>query len=224
MRRSQRTEIRDGMMNIRKIAAWLHLWLGIVSAALITVICATGALYGLREYIRYDNEDFWTWVLDGHCFLWLPLPYGRIVTGCTALTFLVILISGVIMQWPGRWTANAVRKRLWFSGPLHTKRMLMNLHLVLGLWVLLPLTVLCLTGMLMAFDWFRDFVFLFVPEDKQMDLMILNSEIHDGSIIGHAGRMIMLASAITGATLPVTGLIMYIRRKLRANTGKRQMV
>lgn len=204
-------------MNIRSFFAWLHLWVGIVSGAVVSVICAMGAMYALREYAGYDNEDFWAWVLDGHCFLWLPLPYGRIVTGYAVLAFLITLISGTVIQWPGRWTAGAVRKRLLFSGPVRTKRMLLNLHLVLGLWVLLPLVILCLTGMLMGLDWFQEFVFLFVPEEKQMDLMMLNSEIHDGSIIGHAGRIVMLASAIVGCTLPVTGAILYVRRKIRAN-------
>ena len=200
-------------MNIRKTFARLHLWLGIISSVLVAVICATGVIYALHEYVGYDNEDFWASVLDGHCFLWLPLPYGRSMVGYAVLTFLVTLISGVIIQWPARWTAGGARKRLWFSGPMRTKRVLMNMHLVLGLWVLLPLMILCLTGMLMALDWFQDSVFIFVPEDYRMDLLILNSEIHDGSVIGHTGRIIMLVSATVGSTLPLTGLALYIRRK-----------
>lgn len=96
---------------------------------------------------------------------------------------------------------------------MRPKRVLMNMHLVLGLWVLLPLIILCLTGMLMALDWFQDIVFLFVPEDCQLDLLILNTEIHDGSVIGHTGRIIMMVSATVGSTLPLTGLALYIRRK-----------
>lgn len=200
-------------MKIRRTFACLHLWLGIISSVLVTVICVTGAIYALHDYIGYDNDDFWTWVLEGHCFLWLPLPYGRSIVGYAVLTFLVTLISGVIIQWPARWTAGGARKRLWFSGPMRPKRVLMNMHLVLGLWVLLPLIILCLTGMLMALDWFQDIVFLFVPEDCQLDLLILNTEIHDGSVIGHTGRIIMLVSATVGSTLPLTGLALYIRRK-----------
>lgn len=201
-------------MNIRKIVARLHLWLGIVSSVPVVIICATGVTYALREYISYENEDFWTWILDGHCFLWLPLPYGRHITGYTVLAFLVILISGVITQWPGRWTIEALRKRFWFSGPVRTKRVLMNLHLVLGLWALLPLAVSCLTGMLMALDWLQSIVFMIVPEEYQMDVLMLNSEIHDGSIMGHTGRIIMLVCATIGGTLPLTGMVLYIRRKL----------
>lgn len=200
-------------MNIRKIFAWLHLWLGILSSILVVIICATGATYALREYVNYDNEDFWEWVLDGHCFLWLPLPYGRHIAGYAVLTFLITLICGIKIQWPGRWTVRAARKRLWFSGPIRTKRILMNLHLVLGLWVLIPLIISCLTGMLMALDWFQGIVFLLIPKDYQTDLLILNSEIHDGSIIGHSGRIIMMLSATIGSTLPVTGMTLYVRRK-----------
>ncbi len=200
-------------MNIRRIFSWLHLWLGIVSSIPVIIICATGFTYALREYISYENEDFWAWILDGHCFLWLPLPYGRNITGYAVLTFLVILVSGVIIQWPGRWTTSALRKRFWFSGPIRTKRILLNLHLVLGMWVLIPLIISCLTGMLMALDWFQDILFMFVPEERQIDVLMMNSEIHDGSIIGHTGRIIMLVCAAIGGSLPLTGMILYIRRK-----------
>ncbi len=200
-------------MNIRRIFSWLHLWLGIVSSIPVIIICATGFTYALREYISYENEDFWAWILDGHCFLWLPLPYGRNITGYAVLTFLITLISGVIIQWPGRWTTSALRKRFWFSGPIRTKRILLNLHLVLGMWVLIPLIISCLTGMLMALDWFQDIVFMFVPEERQIDVLMMNSEIHDGSIIGHTGRIIMLVCAAIGGSLPLTGMILYIRRK-----------
>lgn len=200
-------------MNIRRIFSWLHLWLGIVSSIPVIIICATGFTYALREYISYDNDDFWTWVLDGHCFLWLPLPYGRVIAGYAALTFLITLISGTVIQWPGRWTVAAARKRLWFSDPIRSGRMLMNMHLVLGLWVLIPLIILCLTGMFMALDWFQDIVFMFVPEERQIDVLMMNSEIHDGSIIGHTGRIIMLVCAAIGGSLPLTGLTIYIRRK-----------
>lgn len=200
-------------MNIRRIFSWLHLWLGIVSSIPVIIICATGFTYALREYISYENEDFWAWILDGHCFLWLPLPYGRNITGYAVLTFLVILVSGVIIQWPGRWTTSALRKRFWFSGPIRTKRILLNLHLVLGMWVLIPLIISCLTGMLMALDWFQDLVFMFVPEERQIDVLMMNSEIHDGSIIGHTGRIIMLVCAAIGGSLPLTGLTIYIRCK-----------
>lgn len=71
--------------------------------------------------------------------------------------------------------------------------------------------------MLMALDWFQDIVFIFVPENYRMDLLMLNSEIHDGSVIGHTGRIIMLVSAIVGSTLPLTGLVLYIRRKFFLN-------
>lgn len=200
-------------MNIRRIFSWLHLWLGIVSSIPVIIICATGFTYALREYISYENEDFWAWILDGHCFLWLPLPYGRNITGYAVLTFLITLISGVIIQWPGRWTTSALRKRFWFSGPIRTKRILLNLHLVLGMWVLIPLIISCLTGMLMALDWFQDILFMFVPEERQIDVLMMNSEIHDGSIIGHTGRIIMLVCAAIGGSLPLTGMILYIRRK-----------
>ena len=200
-------------MNTRRIFSWLHLWLGIVSSIPVIIICATGFTYALREYISYENEDFWAWILDGHCFLWLPLPYGRNITGYAVLTFLVILVSGVIIQWPGRWTTSALRIRFWFSGPIRTKRILLNLHLVLGMWVLIPLIISCLTGMLMALDWFQDILFMFVPEERQIDVLMMNSEIHDGSIIGHTGRIIMLVCAAIGGSLPLTGMILYIRRK-----------
>lgn len=65
----------------------------------------------------------------------------------------------------------------------------------------------------MAFDWVQSIVFHYIPEEYQTDLLMLNSEIHDGSIMGHTGRIIMMVSAMIGSTLPLTGMTIYIRRK-----------
>jgi len=40
-------------------------------------------------------------------------------------------------------------------------------------------------------------------------------DLHDGRIFGLAGKFLMFIASLIGASLPVTGLVLYIKRRKR---------
>lgn len=98
------------------------------------------------------RQDFWgqtamTWLYDLHYRLLLEAPGGTLL-GYLGLAMLVLLLSGVWAWWPRRLTHLA--KALKFKTPASTSRRLYDLHKLTGLWGLLLLLLLTLTGVMLA--------------------------------------------------------------------------
>lgn len=78
---------------------------------------------------------------------------GKVITGASAIFFVFILISGIVVWWPRK---NAFKKSFfkvkWNSS--HMRR-LFDLHRTLGIYVAVVLLLLCLTGLMWSFDWYR---------------------------------------------------------------------
>lgn len=252
-------------------------------------------------------SDFFDFVLRGHLSLWLPRDIGSPIVSYAALAFLVVLLSGMIVWWPRRWSRKALKGRLAFHRPLKATLLSLDLHNVVGFYALLPLIVLCLTGMLFGLPWFSRGVYALMSGGETMQayampssdtlhadttrtasldrlyrqvrrespdatglyftipqtpadiyrvsvvhkrhsyyrtdnlyydrytlrplsgsgpwagrynevkaadrLMRMNLEIHDGRILGPVGKIIMFLAAVTGASLPVTGFLLWRKRK-----------
>lgn len=101
-------------------------------------------------------RGFFSFVTSLH--RWLALQgglrdAGKAVTGTAALFFLFLVISGLFMWWPGRWTWQHLKRILFFQPRLHGPARDWNWHNVLGFWLCLPLLVIILSGIVMSFDW-----------------------------------------------------------------------
>ncbi|WP_276483493.1 PepSY-associated TM helix domain-containing protein [Paraflavitalea pollutisoli] len=222
---------KDSKGLAKKLAGWLHLWLGLASGLVIVVVALTGAIYAWQpelsealydhlhvqpqekplaplsqlkataeaempgkkptrisfagrdhsvavsfnnakagyyyivylnpysgEVIRVQNMDreFFRQVLNGHMHLWLPDPYGAGIIAAASLIFLVIIITGLIMWWPRKWT-KAIRQQS-FKVKLNAspKRLNYDLHNVLGFYASWVMLFTVLTGLVWAFDSVRD--------------------------------------------------------------------
>lgn len=97
----------------------------------------------VEEWSRGGRAE--DWLLDLHHRL-LAGDAGHWIAGGTALATVLLVVSGLAVWWP---TRRAFRNRLW---PRSSRRgELMTAHRELGVWVSLPLLVLCLTGAAMIF-------------------------------------------------------------------------
>jgi uncharacterized iron-regulated membrane protein len=76
---------------------------------------------------------------------------GDMIVGLSALFFLFILITGVILWWPK--TKNIMRQRLKIKFDGSGKRLTHDLHIVTGFYTSIFLIVTVLTGLIMSFGW-----------------------------------------------------------------------
>ena len=116
------------------------------------------------EVIRscdYKKEEFrfFDFILKGHRFLWLPWKIGRPIVNYATLTFVIILISGLVLWWPKN--KPAAKQRVWFKWKDTTKwkRKNYDLHNILGFYAMLFLLCIALTGMTWGLEWFSKSVY-----------------------------------------------------------------
>lgn len=79
--------------------------------------------------------------------------WGRAVTGAANVGFLFLVMSGFYLWWPRRWNRRAFRNVLWFRRGLRPKARDFNWHNVAGFWMLVPLFVIVLSGVVISYPW-----------------------------------------------------------------------
>ncbi|WP_183890335.1 PepSY-associated TM helix domain-containing protein [Pedobacter cryoconitis] len=130
----------------------------------------TGAVTGLHDY----KYDFFNIVKFIHWSLLLNDTYGQNIVGYSTLIFVFMLVTGMIMWWPKKWSKTNINKSFKVKWKAGFKRVVYDLHNVSGFYVMLITLVLALTGMVFAFKWFQTTVYVVAsgsttpPEVKQV--------------------------------------------------------
>jgi uncharacterized iron-regulated membrane protein len=130
----------------------------------------TGAVIGLHDY----KYDFFNIVKFIHWSLLLNDTYGQNIVGYSTLIFVFMLITGMIMWWPKKWSKTNINKSFKIKWKAGFKRVVYDLHNVSGFYVMLITLILALTGMVFAFKWFQTTVYAVAsgsvtpPEIKQV--------------------------------------------------------
>lgn len=78
---------------------------------------------------------------------------GRGTTGASNLMFLFIVISGCYLWLPKIFTAANLKMRLLFRRGLKGKALEWNWHHAIGIWSLVPLFIIVLSGVIMSYPW-----------------------------------------------------------------------
>jgi uncharacterized iron-regulated membrane protein len=108
------------------------------------------------ELLKKTNmeEGFFSFILDGHFYLWLPHEIGQTVTATATLVFLIMLITGFILWYPKN--KSAAKQRFWFKWKkgIKWKRKNYDLHNITGLYVLIIAVIFAITGLVWGFQWF----------------------------------------------------------------------
>lgn len=163
--------------------------------ALKTIPPTKDAPYGTTT-----KRDFFSYVTKFHTGLMMG-PVGKIIVTYTTLLFVFILISGIFVFLPQNGKQLCQRFKVeWGKGG---KRRLFDLHASLGWWTLLWLMLLALTGL--------GFGLKLVPKGTEM--MQVFHQLHIGSWGGMITKIITFVVSLIGASLPVTGFLLYFRRK-----------
>jgi len=113
----------------------------------------TGSVISKTER-KAGQTDFFRFILNGHRFLWLPVDIGRPIVNYGTLLFVIILISGLVLWWPKRWSKAARRQNFRIKWKASFKRVNYDLHNVLGFYSMLVLLAIALTGMVYGIKWY----------------------------------------------------------------------
>ena len=86
-------------------------------------------------------------------------PVGEAVTGACNLIFLVLLITGPFIWWPKDWGWSSLKKIVLFRSDLRGRALYWNWHNVLGIWCVMPLILIVLTGTVMSYAWANNLLY-----------------------------------------------------------------
>lgn len=129
----------------------------------------TGEITGIHDY----EHDFFVIVKYIHWSLLLNGPIGEGIVGWSTLIFVILLITGLILWWPKKWTKSSREQSFKIKWSAKFKRVNYDLHNVLGFYSMLLALVIAFTGMVWAFKWFEATVYVIAartttpPEQKE---------------------------------------------------------
>lgn len=113
---------------------------------LISVNPVTGAITGVRE----KSKDFFTVIQKIHTELYMG-ETGKTIVHINVLIFFILVISGVILWFPHQKKFSKQAVTIDFKTK-NKKRLVWDLHRVLGFYAMLVLLIISLTGLFFAFD------------------------------------------------------------------------
>lgn len=107
-------------------------------------------------------EHFFTTVHDLH--RWFAVPTGsvrraRAVTGAMNIAFLFLLVTGPFLWLPSRFTKRALANVLLFQRGARGAWRDLNWHQVIGIWTVVPLAVIAVTGAVLSYPAVADRVY-----------------------------------------------------------------
>jgi uncharacterized iron-regulated membrane protein len=89
---------------------------------------------------------------------------ARLFTGWSNVVFAFIVLSGIYLWFPRRWTWQLVRPVVFFAGRKGKARDF-NWHNVIGAWSAIPLFIVVVSAVPISFQWGNDLVYRMVGEE-----------------------------------------------------------
>ena len=127
--------------------------------------------YTGEELGRYERLPFFRTMFSLHRWLLGSRPegggifWGKTIVGISTLLFVAVLLSGVVLWWPR--TKKALANSLKLTLRKGWRRFWYSLHVAGGMYALLLLAVMALTGLTWSFGWYRTgFYSLFGAETR----------------------------------------------------------
>ena len=108
---------------------------------------------------KYERAPFFTTMFRLHRWLLDSMKpdggifWGKMIVGTATLMFVFVLISGIIIWWPR--TKKALKNSLKIVANKGGRRFWYDLHVAGGMYTLILLLVMALTGLTWSFSWYR---------------------------------------------------------------------
>jgi uncharacterized iron-regulated membrane protein len=91
-------------------------------------------------------------------------PLAKAISGWANVFFAFIVLSGIYLWFPRKWTWKHVRPVVWFKGGLRGKARDFNWHNAIGMWSAVPLFIVVVSAVPISFRWANDAVYRAVGE------------------------------------------------------------
>ena len=204
---------------MKKLFRKIHLWLALPAGIVIFIICFTGAILVFRDEIilitgsaSVREDAFISFVTKLH--RWLmddSKTIGKLIVGISTLFFVFILVSGFGIYWRKKWK----KDNFIVHRAKGLRRLIFDMHAVLAMYAGVILLMCALTGLMWAFSWYRDAVgFIFdSPVQRGAPIWDVIKAIHFGNYLGLFSKIITCCVALIGASLPITGYWMYLKKR-----------
>lgn len=153
---------------------------------------------------RHERLPFFISMIKLHRTL-LVNPAGKMIVGISTITFIIVLLTGVILWIPR--ARGKFRRSLPIKMRGGMKKFLKSLHVAGGIYVTLFLLLMALTGLTWSFEGYRQLA-VGTLGLRQPTLYAL----HTGAIGGMTTRILWFIAALLGATLPLTGYYIWLRK------------
>lgn len=201
----------------------LHKWIGLVIGLFIFISCFTGAFILIGK-LTSSYSPIFKWMKTLHCTLFLD-ETGSIIIGIATLLLILEVITGYILWWKfAKGLMKSAHKKgasKWrgFSQSLNWQypNKLWGLHVSGGFWAGLPLLLMALTGLTWSFGWYSSLIYTLFDVDNTGNLFHTIASIHTGSFWRTWSRILWLIFAILGTSLPITGVILFLKNHTKRN-------
>lgn len=167
----------------------------------------TGKVTGAIDY----KTDFFVIVKNLHWSLLLNTPYGQPIVGWSTFIFVLLLVTGLVLWWPKKWSKAIRKQRFSVKWDAKWRRLNYDLHSVLGFYGMLLTLVLALTGMVFAFEWFNKAVYTAAagttqhPEQKAITSVITQAGNENGLDLAYNNAVTARPQADRIGISPVSG-------------------
>lgn len=197
---------------------FVHKWVGLLIGIFLFISCFTGAMILIGK-LSGSHAEFFGTMKSFHRSLFLGSS-GRFIVGSATLLLIIEVVTGYWLWYDVAMTLIYSARRRG-AGALYGLRQSLSwakpnprygLHVGPGIWVGIPLLLMAFTGLTWSFQWWNDFIYyIFDPTGEVSTFHTIHS-LHVGSFAGTASRILWLAVAIIGASLPISGLLIFLHR------------
>lgn len=91
--------------------------------------------------------------------------FGKSITGVCNMAFLFIVVSGIYLWMPRKWSLSNVKAVALFRSGLAGKARDFNWHNVIGVWSMIPLFFIVFSGAVISYPWVSDLVYTAFGEE-----------------------------------------------------------
>lgn len=106
-----------------------------------------------KFFSQVENIHRWLGVSDAN------RPTGRAITGACNFAFFILVATGPFIWWPKDWGWTNLKKIVMFRRGLGGRAMYWNWHNVLGVWCVIPLLIIVLSGVVMSYAWANNLLY-----------------------------------------------------------------